>query len=31
MIMDRGRIVHEETSATLRQNPQRLAALIGLA
>jgi branched-chain amino acid transport system ATP-binding protein len=30
MIMDRGRIVHEATSATLRENPQRLAGLIGL-
>jgi branched-chain amino acid transport system ATP-binding protein len=30
MIMDRGRIVHEATSATLRENPERLAGLIGL-
>jgi hypothetical protein len=30
MIMDRGRIVHEESSATLRENPDRLAQLIGL-
>ncbi len=30
MIMDRGRIVHEATSAELRNNPGRLAGLIGL-
>jgi branched-chain amino acid transport system ATP-binding protein len=30
MIMDRGRIVHEATSAALRENPERLAGLIGL-
>jgi len=30
MILDRGRIVHEATSAALRENPDRLAGLIGL-
>jgi branched-chain amino acid transport system ATP-binding protein len=30
LIMDRGRVVHEEASALLRQNSDLLAQLIGL-
>ena len=30
LIMDRGRVVHEESSGTLLDNPERLAQLIGL-
>jgi branched-chain amino acid transport system ATP-binding protein len=30
LIMDRGRVVHEEASAFLRENPGRMAQLIGL-
>jgi branched-chain amino acid transport system ATP-binding protein len=30
LIMDRGRVIHEEASALLREHPGRLARLIGL-
>jgi branched-chain amino acid transport system ATP-binding protein len=30
LIMDRGRVTHQESSATLRKDPHRLAQLIGL-